>query len=65
MCLSRSRAEPVVGYVGSDVQHIRDALEWSEMGADNTGQPHRPSINVEMVGGVGNLVFVLSGTEGT
>ena len=54
-----------MGYVGSDVQHIRDALEWSEMGADNTGQPHRPSINVEMVGGVGNLVFVLSGTEGT
>jgi hypothetical protein len=57
-------SEAVVGHVGSNVQHIRDAFEWSGVGTDNTGQPHKPSINAAMVGEVGHLVFGTSGTEG-
>jgi hypothetical protein len=63
VCLSRSRAGAVVGHVGSDVQHIGDAFEWSGVGTDSTGQPHRPSINAAMVGEVGHLDFGMSGTE--
>lgn len=50
MCLSQSRAGAVVGHVGSDVQHIQYAFEWSGVGANDMGQPHRPSVDVAIVG---------------
>ena len=38
--------------VGSDVQHIRGAFKWSGVETDDTGQPHRPSINIAIMGEV-------------
>lgn len=55
MCLSQSRAGTVVGHVGSDVQHIQYAFEWSGVGANDMGQPHRPSVDVAIVGEVRNF----------